>query len=81
MVDQDKIILMSKIALYEKEFADVCSCKYFTEPSLLFADWQDKYLDVKVFALFLFSSCEYPPNIFLVEAVADGAAVYSPLAI
>ena len=41
------VAVKNKIALYEKEFADVCSCKYFTEPSLLFADWQDKYLDVK----------------------------------
>lgn len=38
----------NKIAMYEKAFADVCSCRYFTEPSLIYKDRLDKYTDVKM---------------------------------
>lgn len=37
----------NKIALCEKDFADVCSCRYFIDPSLIYKEYADKYTDIK----------------------------------
>lgn len=42
-----KNAINNKIALCEKAFADVCSNKYFLQPSLLYQDKADMFFDVK----------------------------------
>lgn len=42
-----KNAINNKITLCEKDFADICSNKYFLQPSLLYQDKADKFFDIK----------------------------------
>ena len=42
-----KNAISNKLVLCEKEFADLCSNKYFLQPSLIYQDRADKFFDIK----------------------------------